>query len=136
MEPLKAFLDANVLFSAALGGPTFDLLWSLTAVERATLNTSRTCVIEAETNLQRKRRDALTYLEVRMLGVHVVPDVAHTVQRFDLPAKDAPIYASAVAMGADVFITGDLRHFGELMNRSDVPVRVRTVRAFLLERQA
>lgn len=132
MEPLKAFLDANVLFSAAVGGSAFDLLWSLHASERSMLFTSRTCVIEAERNLQRKRRDALQEFEGRMRAVHVVADVTQEIARFDLPPKDAPIYATAVALGADVFITGDLRHFAALMRRTDVPVQVRTVRAFLL----
>lgn len=133
MEPLRAFLDANVLFSAALGGRSFDLLWSLAVSQRTTLFTSRVCVVEAETNLQRKRRDKLADFQVRMRSVHVVTDAAKAITGIDLPAKDAPIYASAVAMGADVFITGDLRHFGDLMQRPHIPVRVRTVRGFLLE---
>jgi predicted nucleic acid-binding protein len=132
MEPLKAFLDANILFSAAVGGPVFDSLWALADAERLTLSTSRTCVIEAERNLQRKRPDAAQRFEVRMRKVHVVPDVTHNVGRFDLPAKDAPIYATAVALGANIFLTGDIRHFGALMKRSDLPITVRTVRSFLL----
>lgn len=133
MEPLRAFLDANVLFSAALGGRSFELLWSLAASQRTTLFTSRMCVVEAETNLQRKRRDRLGDFQLRMRSVHVVADAEQAIAGVDLPEKDAPIYASAVAMGADVFISGDLRHFGDLMHRSDIPVRVRTVRVFLLE---
>ena len=35
--------------------------------------------------------------------------------------------------GADVLITGDLKHFGALMERDDLPLRVRSPRAFLLE---
>lgn len=135
MEPLKAFLDANILFSAAVGGPAFDLLWSLGDAGRVALFSSRTCVIEAERNLQRKRRDALRHLDHRMHLVQVVPDVTQDVEGFGLPPKDAPIYATAVAIAADVFLTGDLRHFGGLMGRTDVPVRVRTVRAFLLASQ-
>ncbi|MDZ7800528.1 MAG: PIN domain-containing protein [Trueperaceae bacterium] len=133
MEPLKTFLDANILFSAAVGGPVFDLLWSLGDDERLVLLTSRTCLIEAERNLKRKRRHAMQRFGSRTRVVHVVPDVTNDESRFDLPPKDAPIYGTAVAIGADIFLTGDLRHFGGLMRRTDVPVRVRTVRSFLLE---
>ncbi len=134
MEPLKAFLDANVLFSAAMGGPTFEFLWSLSDSGHLTLVTSRTCVTEAERNLLRKRRAAWHAYEGRMRSVQVVPDVMQGLESVALPAKDAPIYATAVAIRADVFLTGDLRHFGELMAKPDAPIRVQTPRAFLLER--
>jgi predicted nucleic acid-binding protein len=131
MEPLRAILDANVLFSSAVGGPGFELLWSLAASGRLALLTSRTCVVEAERNQDRKRPDAIGHLDARMRAVQIVPDVTQEVERVDLPPKDAPIYAAAVESGADVFSTGDLRHFGALMRRADAPVPVRTVRAFL-----
>ena len=44
------FLDANILFSAALGAPSFVLLLELAGTHRISLVTS-----EAETNLERKR---------------------------------------------------------------------------------
>ena len=48
-------------------------------------------------------------------------------------AKDAPVLAAAVMAGAEVLVTGDLKHFGHLMTRRDLPLRVETVRMFLLE---
>jgi len=47
--------------------------------------------------------------------------------------KDAPVLAAALAARADVLVTGDLKHFGALMDRDDLPLRVRSPRAFLLE---
>jgi hypothetical protein len=47
--------------------------------------------------------------------------------------KDAPVLAAARAARADVLVTGDLKHFGALMDRDDLPLRVRSPRAFLLE---
>jgi predicted nucleic acid-binding protein len=47
--------------------------------------------------------------------------------------KDAPVLAAALAARADVLVTGDLKHFGPLMQRADLPLRVRSPRAFLLE---
>jgi len=48
-------------------------------------------------------------------------------------SKDAPVLAATARAGAEALITGDLTHFGPLMERDDLPLRVRTVRAFLLE---
>jgi predicted nucleic acid-binding protein len=47
--------------------------------------------------------------------------------------KDAWVLAAALAAGANVLVTGDLKHFGALMERDDLPLRVRSPRAFLLE---
>lgn len=47
--------------------------------------------------------------------------------------KDAPVLAAAATCGAAVLLTGDMKHFAALMERGDLPSRVRTVRAFLLE---
>jgi predicted nucleic acid-binding protein len=47
------------------------------------------------------------------------------------PDKDAPILAAAAGAKVAVLLTGDLRHFGGLTRRSDLPLRIRTVRAFL-----
>lgn len=48
-------------------------------------------------------------------------------------AGDIHVLAAARAVQADVLVTGDLRHFGHLMDRSDLALRMRTVRAFLEE---
>jgi len=42
-------------------------------------------------------------------GVGLVADVGA-----ELPAKDRPILAAAVARGADLLVTGDRLHFGPL----------------------
>jgi len=136
VAPLIVFLDANILFSASLGGPAFELLWQLERAGQVRLVTSRHCRIEAEENLKRKRPDALDRFR-RILdqvgeAADPLPDQIERASR-PLPEKDAPVFASAVAAGSDVLLTGDLRHFGRLMGRRDLSPRVRTVRAFLLE---
>lgn len=50
-EPRVIFLDANILFSAALGGPAFGLLLELGSKGSLKLTTSRECLIEARTNI-------------------------------------------------------------------------------------
>ena len=132
MEPLKVFLDANILFSAALGGSSFKLIWELAEKGKIDLLTSRYCRVEAERNLSRKRPEAQGYLRELLAQVREVPDALFPVIEL-LPEKDIPVYAAAVANKADVLLTGDTKHFGRLMARNDLPLQVRAVRNFLLE---
>lgn len=133
-QPPLAFLDANILFSAALGGPAFVLLWELAEAGKVRLCSSPWCVAEARLNLTRKRPVDLARLEPLLAAVARVADVdpapAWMLQL--LPVKDAPVLAAAIAAKAAVLVTGDLRHFGGLMARTDVGVQVQTLRAFLL----
>jgi predicted nucleic acid-binding protein len=132
---LRVFLDANVLFSAALGGESFRLLWGLAEAGRIDLCTSPYCLAEAETNLVRKEPEALASFRRAVGKVQVVPDattIPGQVARA-LPEDDAPVLAAAVAARVDVLVTGDVRHFGALMRRARARPRIRTVRAFLLE---
>ena len=136
MAPLIVFLDANVLFSAALAGPAFELIWELARRRRIRLVTSTYCRIEADANLERKRPRSATRLAELLREVDLVPEptpVQITAARRLVVEKDAWVLAAALAAGADVLVTGDLKHFGALMERDDLPLRVRSPRAFLLE---
>ena len=48
-----------------------------------------------------------------------------------LPAKDAPILAAAVAVRADVLVTGDRAHFGALYDRRFESTKVISLAAAL-----
>ena len=133
MGPIKVFLDANILFSAALGGASFALLWELARAGRLALLTSRYCRLEAERNLARKRPEALERFASLLEQVAEVPEAHGGINNVELPAKDRPVYETALVHKADVLLTGDTTHFKHLMERDDLPLRVRTVRAFLLE---
>lgn len=136
MAPLIVFLDANVLFSAALGGPAFELIWELAHGEQIGLVTSAHCRIEAAANLERKRPRSAPGLGRLLSDVGLAPEppaeVLASARRL-VAEKDAPVPAAALAARADVLVTGDLKHFGALMDRDDLPLRVRTPRAFLLQ---
>ncbi len=134
MGPVRVFLDANILFSAALGGASFTLLWELSRAGRLTLLTSRYCRIEAERNLSRKRPEALVVFISLLEQVGEVSETQDRARGVELPDKDRPVYGAALSCGAAVLLTGDTTHFGHLMQQDDLPLRVRTVRAFLLER--
>lgn len=115
MEEPIVFLDANVLFSAALGGEVFNAIWAVAVHGRYRLATSLYCFLEAQKNLSYKRPEALKALEERMLWVTLVPEAAPEPWMRDLvPEKDLPVLAAAVAAGARVLLTGDTRHFGGL----------------------
>lgn len=135
-EPPAVFLDANVLFSAALGGPVFELLLDLGRAGIVRYTTSRACRTEAAVNLERKRPKRLGAL-AEVLAV--VPDDAPEGSEFEdwtrglVAAGDAHVLAAARAAGASVLVTGDTRHFGALMDRDDLPLQVRTPRQFLLQ---
>ena len=136
MAPLIVFLDANVLFSAALGGPAFELIWELAHQGRVRLVTSAHCRIEAGANLERKRPRSVARLTRLLVDVERTPEPTSqqlAATRRLLPEKDAPVLAAALAAGAAALVTGDLKHFGALMDRDDLPLRVRSPRAFLLE---
>lgn len=134
-EPATAaFLDANILFSATLGGESFRLLWQVAAAGRLRLCTSAWCYAEAERNVAAKRPDRRAALQAAMQAVVLVADVAepHPQLCAQLPIKDAPVLAAALAARAQYLLTGDTRHFGALMARDDLPLRVCTVRQLLL----
>ncbi len=72
--PPLVFLDANILFSAALGGPAFQLLLDLARDGTVLLTTSNACMIEAATNLERKRPDRREALSPILAALDVEPD--------------------------------------------------------------
>ena len=134
MGPLGVFLDANILFSAALGGPSFELVWDLAKAGKIALLTSEYCRVEAEHNLMRKHPVRTPLLTERLGNVTVLSAArVEDQESVALPEKDAPVYAAAVSARAAVLLTGDRKHFGELMTRTDLPLRVQTVRDLLLE---
>ncbi|BCZ95661.1 PIN domain-containing protein (plasmid) [Thermus thermophilus] len=127
------FLDANILFSASLGGEVFEAIWEGARRKRYRMATSLYCLLEARENLLRKRPTALRELEDKLKVVTLVPEAEGASWMASLvPEKDLPVLAAAVAAGASVLLTGDTRHFKSLMSRQDLPLKVLTPRAFVL----
>jgi hypothetical protein len=119
----RLFLDANVLFSAAYRHAAgIRVLWS---VENVVLCCSEYAGAEARRNLetveQRARLDELL-ASVEMIEAG---SVAHADRGgVELPEKDWPIVAGALAAGATHLITGDFRHFGPYFSRRILGVLV------------
>lgn len=137
---MLVFLDANVLFSAALGGEVFGLIWLLAERGRLELLTSPLCLMEAGFNLERKRPQAMPHLPLLMRQVHLTAEPEETNLPSEeplrtlfksLPEKDRPVLQAALQARAQILLTGDLRHFGPLMTRQDLSLQVLSPGGFI-----
>ncbi len=112
----RLFLDANVLFSAAYREDAgVRKLWDLREAE---LVTSAYAVEEARRNLDtgERRSDLGGLLEaVRVSNLLADPTAFPEIEASGLPEKDLPILRAAVASGATYLVTGDRKHFGDLL---------------------
>jgi len=120
-SPLRLFLDANVLISAAWKESGRILaMWDLPHVR---LITSEYPLAEAQRNLfHEARRARLRHL---LTGVEIIASGTISLsQEVELPEKDLPVLADAVAAKADYLVTGDKRHFGQWYGKRLLGIRV------------
>jgi uncharacterized protein len=127
---MRVFLDANVLFSACLRTRNRQYaFFELAGAGRCTLLTSTYALEEARRNLARKapqaedKPPALTSL-LQQTADSPAEETLLWAEAQGLPAKDAPILATAVGARADLLVTGDRHHFGPLFGRVLRGVRV------------
>ena len=125
---VRAFLDANVLFSAAYReGSSLLRLWS---IPEAILVTSAYAAEEARRNLESP--DQRARLEDLLARTRIVPE-----SNVPMPAgvrlsdKDHPILKAAIAAEATHLITGDIRDFGPYFDRRIGGVLIVTPASFL-----
>ena len=131
---MKLFLDANVLFTAA-HNPTGKAALVIELQARASwaLATSAYAREEALRNIQRKAPDAQDRLRAILKDIELVEHRPNLEFPTGLVEKDRPIFQAALGCGASHLLTGDLKHFGPLMNRPEATsgVHVQTVAEFL-----
>jgi predicted nucleic acid-binding protein len=131
---LRVFLDANVLFSAAYREQAgLAVLWKLRRVQ---LLTSSYAAQEAANNLdateqQSRLRDLIEKLEIVSDALGIDATTQDKLAGIDLPDKDRPILAAAVAAKADFLLTGDIHHFGKHFNQMICGVRILRPTVFL-----
>jgi predicted nucleic acid-binding protein len=131
IPPLKIFLDANILFSAA---KTDGAIRSLAT---AILDAGHECWVdgyvldEARRNVSAKSASALPLLDelVVRLSVSTVAPGLHAAGGHGLPDKDRLVLAAAAALGCDVLETGDRTHFGKLYGRQAAGVCIHSPRS-------
>ena len=131
---IRAFLDANVLFTAAHNpAGKAALVIALASRGHWQALTSAFAVEEARRNLLRKYPECLPELERLLSGIAVVAAGRAADCTLALPDKDKPIFVAAQHAAATHLLTGDVRHFGPFMNRPDATggITVQRVAEFL-----
>lgn len=129
---IRAFLDANVLFSAArsqagAGRGIIELAQVLPGID---LLMTEYALGEAERNLRQKSPKSLPefwYLKPNIKVCHAPPaDLESRVSKAAplVPRKDLPILAGAVFAGVDWLATYDDDHFGDLYGKEVYDVLV------------
>lgn len=127
--PIRAFLDANVLYSAAIGGRV-ESLWQLRGV---VLVSSEYAILEASENLRADVREGAQHQATTQRLAELVervevfiPSPGRTSQpSWSLPdPDDVPILAAAIESGCGVLLTGDKRAFGAFFDKEVEGVRV------------
>ncbi|MFZ1944207.1 MAG: PIN domain-containing protein [Acidobacteriaceae bacterium] len=130
----RVFLDANVLFSAAYREQAkLAVLWKLRGVH---LITSLYATQQAANNLDKDDRQSR--LRNLIEGIEIVSDalwidskIQDKLAEVQLPDKDRPILAGAVAAEADFLLTGDIQHFGRYFGKILCGVRILRPAEFL-----
>jgi len=116
------FLNANVLFTASISPEGVSrALVGLSAMGSVLLASSPFAIDEARRNIALKRTGHLSEMNEVLANIDRVGDAHPRLMawagRF-VASKDAPILAAAIGARADVLVTGDRRHFGELFGRT------------------
>ncbi|AKV71181.1 MULTISPECIES: PIN domain-containing protein [Microcystis] len=115
---MRLFLDANVIFAAAISPDgRCSALFQLASARYCALLSSPHALEETRRNLTAKYPEALTRLEGDLIPKLTIVGEAplsrvNWARSMGLPWKDAPILATAVENRADLLVTGDKTHFG------------------------
>ena len=131
---MRIFLDANVLFTAA-HNPEEKAAFIIELGKEVyfSLFTSDVAYEEAKRNLDVKYPDCLPLLNEFITEITLFTADRTAPYPAGLPEKGAIIFQAAVACEATHFLTGDLRHFGPLMNHPEqtAAILIQTVSDFI-----
>ena len=122
VQPVRVFVDANVLFSACKPRSAMRRLVQALLKRRSAV-ASRYVLAEVEANLRAKRSEWLPHWLVVRNGM-IVEDLRADVRVAGLVEKDLPVVQAAVASGCTHLVTGDQKHFGRWMGKDIRGVRV------------
>jgi predicted nucleic acid-binding protein len=119
---MRVFLDANILFSAALPHSRMRAFLDI-LLDRAECLTNHYAIEEGRRNLAVKFPSGVTALE-RMLKKCEIVSQLESVLEVELPLKDRPILGGAIAGHATHLLTGDERDFGKFWGRTIQGVKI------------
>jgi predicted nucleic acid-binding protein len=119
---MKIFLDANILFSAALPNSRMAAFLEI-LFETATLLSNDYAIEEARRNLTLKAPKRLAAFNQLVERCEQTKAIA-TIDNVTLAQKDIPILGGAVAGSATHLLTGDERDFGKLWGKTIRGVKV------------
>ena len=133
---MRIFLDANILFSAALNtGSRLRVFFRLAEAGVCELLASPFVLDEARRNIARKHPTKIADLEQLIARIAICREATSDEVRWarsaGLPDKDAPILAAAVQAKAEMLVTGDRADFGSLYERKLRGVEILTPRTAL-----
>ncbi|MGC3990851.1 MAG: hypothetical protein QM796_14465 [Chthoniobacteraceae bacterium] len=122
---MRIFLDANILFSAALSKSRLaEFLRELS--EQATLLTNAYAQGEAETNIELKYPKRFSTL-VALTGLLKLVPAGQFELEVSLAEKDQAVLCGAIIGKADFLLTGDKKDFGHLFGATVQGVKIVTV---------
>lgn len=122
---MKVFLDANILFSAS--NPQWLTRQLLEALEQAGASLISSAYVweEAERNVRSHFPKNLMELHTLRTRLKFISDTMLASGIFQiLPEKDRPVLAAAIRGKCSHLLTGDYKHFGELMGHRICGVKV------------
>jgi predicted nucleic acid-binding protein len=119
---MRAFLDANVLFSASNVGSNIARLIAVLCAQGGAVS-SDLALEEARRNIILKRAAWLPAFDRLLHSLEVVPSALFELP-VQVPPKDAPLLCAAIRSRAQLFVTGDRRDFGHLMGQQVLGVEI------------
>jgi predicted nucleic acid-binding protein len=134
---LRAFLDANILFTAAYNPMGLArLLFDLQRLRTLVLLSSSQAVEEAAVNLAAKKPAALSKLATLKTTLELFDSPSNVPAILELPEDDLRIFASALAGQATHLLTGDKKDFGPYFGKPQKTfgIHIQTVRGFFADR--
>lgn len=119
----RVFLDANILFSAAISAEgSSRAIFELGDQGGPILIVTEYVMEEALTNLQAKRPASVPELLVLLDGLGFVPapppELQEAMEGRVTDPDDVPVLAGALYAAADLLVTGNRKHFGNLYGES------------------
>jgi predicted nucleic acid-binding protein len=119
---MRVFLDANILFSASQPHSRMRAFLDI-LMGRAKCLSNEYAIEEARRNLIAKFPDTVKALERLAKKCEVVSQLEPDL-KIDLPQKDVPILAGAIAGHATHLLTGDEKDFGKYWGHTIQGVKI------------